>query len=147
MFVPGTVYPHLHTIHWEFNQHFWPDTLLLSEQQLRQLCRCCPNLESLNLGICRKASPTALLPLLQLSALRRLKVVTRRKGAAAAAAAVLGVAAQLMGLKQLVLGGLSREAEPMLLQLTALTALEELTIETDTGPGSTRSLWNTVYTR
>jgi hypothetical protein len=39
---------------------------------------------------------------------------------------VLSVAAQLTGLKQLVLQGLSQLQDTALLQLTALTALEEL---------------------
>jgi hypothetical protein len=48
----------------------------------------------------------------------------------AAMAAVLEVVAQLTGLKHLELLGVPELADPVLLQLTALTALEQLTMET-----------------
>lgn len=84
-------------------------------------------------------------PLLQLSALTSLRIdqqdyirsvhgpCQRALAAAAGAAAtaeVVEVAAQLTGLKQLVLGGLPWVADPVLLQLTTLTALEELLLST-----------------
>jgi hypothetical protein len=131
----------MRSVNWEFNQQSFPDVQKLTEQQLQQLCSCCPNLDSLEFRIARPVSPTALLPLLQLSALTRLRLITTTRDAAVAAA-ILGVAAQLTSLEQLVLWGLSREAESTLLQLTTLTALTSLKIEL--AERVNRFLWNTV---
>jgi hypothetical protein len=106
--------------------------LPVSEQQLQQLCSCCPAVEDLAFCLSRGSPSTAYLPLLQLSALASLKI--KDVGAAAAAAAV-GVAAQLTGLKQLVLQGLPQLTDPALLQLTALTALETLKLIQASGAG------------
>jgi hypothetical protein len=54
----------------------------LPEQQLQQLCSCCPAVESLSLAACAHQSTTALLPLLQLSALTRLVVLEMGNAAA-----------------------------------------------------------------
>jgi hypothetical protein len=67
LFRPGTVYPHLCLI----NLRYGGEGVRLSEQQLQQLCSCCPVVESLVFTLCDGASPTALQPLVQLSALTR----------------------------------------------------------------------------
>jgi hypothetical protein len=98
----------------------WEATL--SEQQLQQLCSCCSAVKSLRLHSCCTLSPV-----LQLSSLTHLSL----DKAGAASAAMVGVAAQLIGLKQLELCDLSDLAGLALLQLTALTALEKLTLSDD----------------
>jgi hypothetical protein len=122
---PGThtVYPHLRVA----NLMHQPSSqgVPLSEQQLQQLCSCCPTVESLGFALDENASQAALLPLLQLSALTHLAVYQE----GAAEAAVVDVAAQLTGLKQLTVSGLNKLADAALLQLTTLTALERLTIQ------------------
>jgi hypothetical protein len=120
LFRPGTVYPQLREINLIYERS--AGAVPLSEQQLQQLCSCCPAVESLRLGASSYQSPTALMPLLQLSALTQLTVFE----VGAAAASVVRVVAQLTGLKDLRLSGLNRLADPALRQLTALTALEEL---------------------
>jgi hypothetical protein len=97
LFRPGGVYPRLHVINLKCTQPQGnPAALPLSSQQLQRLCSCCPVLESLECSLYRQPYPTALLPLLQQSGLTRLGVHS------VGATAVLGVAAQLTGLKQLV---------------------------------------------
>jgi hypothetical protein len=81
-------------------------------------------------AICDNPLPTACTPLLQLSALTHL-AVDRVDGTAAVAAGVLNVAAQLTGLKKLVLHGLPQLKSLALVQLTALTALQELDLMSD----------------
>jgi hypothetical protein len=132
LFKPGTQYPSLRAVGLMNAQD--SEAVLLSEQQLQQLCSCCPTVERLSLAaVCPYHSPTALLPLLQLSALTQLAVDCMSSSevaaaAAAAAAQVVAVAGQLTGLKDLWLSGLNQLAGPALLQLTALTALERLVL-------------------
>jgi hypothetical protein len=75
-----------------------------------------------------------LLPLLQLSALTKLQVCAA--GTGKGATALVGVAAQLTQLKELEIGGFPQTltvwttqllADPVLLQLTSPTALQQLT--------------------
>jgi hypothetical protein len=125
LFKPGSTYPHLRLIDLCIDK-FGP-RMPLHEQQLQALCSSCTALENLKVSLREDASPTAWLPLLQLPALTQLRL--RVYGADAAASAV-GVAAQLIGLRQLVVqpeqGPQWRLTEPTLLQLTALTVLEHL---------------------
>jgi hypothetical protein len=74
LFRPGSqaVSPHLRVINLTLLQRFIGARV--SEQQLQQLCRCCPALERLYFDLAPQPSPTALLPLLQLSALTLLGV-------------------------------------------------------------------------
>jgi hypothetical protein len=129
-FTLGAMYPHLRLIDLQYKESrsMFPNKYILSmavsEQQLQQLCSSCPAVEALAFNLCSRPSPTALQPLLQLSALTRLGVYN----VGSATATVAGVAAQLTGLKQLVLGDLQQLADPSLLQLTVLTALRGLTL-------------------
>lgn len=118
-FRPGSLYPHLRLIDLQYLQSIFATPI--SEQQL---CSSCPALEGADFNLCDDPSPTALLPLLQLSALTHLGV--DRVGAAAASVAC--VAAQLTALKELVLEDLQQLTDPSLVQLTALTALQGLTL-------------------
>lgn len=90
------------------------------------LSRCGQAVESLGLVLRADAPPTACQPLLQLSALTDLQL----HGMAALGATTVGIVAQLTGLKQLYLTDLAALKDPMLLPLTALTALEEVTLHT-----------------
>jgi hypothetical protein len=140
LFEPGQAYPRLHRIDL---QRSFLSGLPLSEQQLQVMCSCCPALESLVFVLDPYASPAAFQHLLQLSELTHLEVQQQYNiyypvglssaaafgpAVSAATAAAMGVAAQLSGLKQLVLWGLTALSDPVLLQLTALRALEELTL-------------------
>jgi hypothetical protein len=121
LFRLGFVCPRLRVIDLTYTMPVKPwEALPLTEQQLQRLCSCCPALESLDCSLAGQPSSTALFPLQQLSALTRLGL--HRVGAAA----VLGGAAWLTGLKQLVLGELPQLVDPALLHLTALVCLEEL---------------------
>jgi hypothetical protein len=88
--------------------------------------------ETVEFTLCSNPSPTALAPLRQLSALTGL--VIHELGDPWAAAAIRGIATQLAGLRKLKLTGLphlsvtgpSSAVKVAALQLTALTALEEL---------------------
>jgi hypothetical protein len=113
LFSPGAVYPHLHVIDLTYARHCESDTYPINEQQLQQLCSCCPAVETLQFGLSADASPTALLPLLQLSALTHLGVDALCLFTTVEAMA--GVAAQLTGLKQLALTGLPYLADPFML--------------------------------
>jgi hypothetical protein len=94
----------------------------ISEDQLQLLCSCSPALNSVSFVMCPEPSASALLPVLQLSALTRLSV-----GAVGpAAAAAVDFAVDLMRLRELCLSGLLQQRDPALLLLTALTALERL---------------------
>jgi hypothetical protein len=116
----------------------YSDSMPLGEQQPGLLCSCCPAVDSLSFKVVSKPAasitPAAFLSLLQLAALTHLAVSV---GSAAATAPVVDVAAQLTGLKQLRLQllHLMSYLSPcdmscdMLLQLTALTALEELKLQ------------------
>lgn len=77
-------------------------------------------MDTLKLALRVPPQLTAVHPLLQLSALTALQVYRVGTGWPA----VVAVAAQLTGLKHLVLWGLYEMAAPTLLKLTALTALE-----------------------
>jgi hypothetical protein len=100
--------------------------------------------------MCSDITPTALAPLLQLSALTHLDMYETGGMGQAAAEAAVHIVAQLAGLRQLKLWGLplslawghthlSRPAHPSWLQLTALTALERLDLR---GPhGTMDELW------
>lgn len=153
---PDAVHPKLRRI--QITWYGVPGALPLSEQQLKELCSCCPAVEILMFHLAGAPSPTALLPLLQLSELTQLRVLTPAgicrysttvlvpesellmQGALPTSAAVLHVAAQLTRLRNLVLTGLPRLQDPVLLQLTALTALRRLSISgmqplvTENGP-------------
>jgi hypothetical protein len=140
LFRPGVVYPQLRSVRLTFEQPFRDEyePVLLSEQQLQQLCSCCPALENLDLSLHEETSPTALLPLLQLSVLTYLGVCE----VDTAAAAVVGVVTQLTGLKQLELGGLEDLGDPAILQLTTLTRLERLSMWADSTDKT--ALWSKV---
>jgi hypothetical protein len=127
LFRPGTVYPHLHNIRVYACQP--GRAMALSEQQMGQLCMCCPSLASLSLILIpsQPYSATAWLPLLQLSALTSLKI----HEVGATLGSVVEAAAQLTGLKQLALWDLETETDPGLLLLTALTGFEKLTLRDD----------------
>jgi hypothetical protein len=131
LFQPDTVYPQLRVLDLCHERSSprnkfgaWPQ----SDEQLQQLCSCCPALEHLEFVVRQGATAEALLPLLELPALTRLAVLG---GSGAAAIAVLGVAAQLTGLRQLTLEYLPPLTHPALLQLTALTGLEQLVLRVD----------------
>jgi hypothetical protein len=135
LFSPGITYPNLHVVdllpepvsrHADRKGGF--EALPISRHQLEQLCSSCPGVQRLAFTLCKTSSDTAFQPLLQLSALTNLRV--QDAGGAATAAALVGVAAQLTGLKRLALKCLSQLTDPALLQLTALTRLEELTLAT-----------------
>jgi hypothetical protein len=137
LFKPGSLYPHLHTINLLCEDT--EDSMALGQQQLQQLCSCCPAVESLSFSL-HEPLLTAASPLYQLSALTRLKVnqeVAAAEAAAEAAAAaavtasVVDVAVQLTGLKQLELWGLPQLRLPALLQLSSLTGLQGLTLHGD----------------
>jgi hypothetical protein len=117
---PGVEYPRLRSIDLAYG--CGPNAVPLHARHLQQLCSCCPAVESLKLALCVPPQLTAVQPLLQLSALTALQVCN----VGTAAAAVVDVAAQLTGLKQLNLEGLDELAALSLLPLISLTALEEL---------------------
>jgi hypothetical protein len=98
LFRPGSqaVYPHLRVIDLTFANVIGSPGKHFSKQQLQQLCSCCPVVERLHFVLPAQPSPTALLPLLQLSAMTSL-------GAHHVDAAAVGVAAQLTGLRELQL--------------------------------------------
>jgi hypothetical protein len=138
---PAAVYPHMREVNWHDSMQVESEALPMSDQQLQQLCCCCPAVESLLFAVPAEASSSvdsAFLPLLQLSGLTRLQV----SEVGEAAAALMRVIAQLTGLKELVFGGFPVAAGPTLLQLTALTALEGLTI--GDGVDERQSMWNMV---
>jgi hypothetical protein len=97
----------------------------MSAQQLQQLCSCCPDLESLRFTALYESPSTAWHALSQLTALADLAV----SEAQSAPAAFVGAAAQLTGLRSLQLVSNCDLTDPMLLQLTALTALERLELQ------------------
>jgi hypothetical protein len=127
LFTPGTVYPHLRQIDlcYDGGQPFITRAPV-TKQQLQQLCSCCSGVEDLGLAISQDLTSDqtheTFFHLLQLSALTSLKV--SELGAATAAA--VGVVAQLTGLKQLILAGVPHLTDLVLMQLTALTALQGL---------------------
>jgi hypothetical protein len=135
LFVPGSMYPHLRLINLNHHHHFRDQDdeevsglLTLGGQQVRLLSSCCPALESLSFRICSQASPADCLPLRQLTTLTHLRVRKLSTATAAAIGAVVSAAAQLTGLQQLSLQHLPQLADPRLLQLSALTALTDLTL-------------------
>jgi hypothetical protein len=157
---PGVMYPKLRAMDLA---HEWRHSVApLAERHLQQLCSCCPAVDDLRFAVCGDSTATALQPLLRLTALTALHLYSvgttavadaaaeahttveaadaaaeAAAIAAAAAAAVVAVAAQLTGLKELGLQGLYDVADPTLLQLTALTALEQLVLEQDDFLGRT----------
>jgi hypothetical protein len=135
LFRPGALYPHMRLLELAGT--------LTSEQQLQQICSCCPMLDSVSIVLPRNASAATMQPLLQLSALTCLEValylLSQGKldtDAAAAAAAVVGVAAQLNGIKHLALGLIPHPIGPALLPLTALTALQKLQLSSSSPLGN-----------
>jgi hypothetical protein len=122
LFLQNMTYPKLQSI----NLWYVGWCLPLREQQLQQLCACCPAVEDLKFVACQSPSAMAYQPLTQLSALTRLAVY--RVGEAVGA--VMDAAARLTGLRGLRLEGLPQVTHSALLQLTALTALEEITLTT-----------------
>jgi hypothetical protein len=139
LFRPGVVYPHLRLIDLQHEAPFPP--MRISGQQLQQLCSSCPAVESLAFASRSEFTHAAFSPLLQLSALTSLELRNPRAAAApaaagavdVAAAAAVDVAAQLTGLKQLSLIDLPHLTDSAL-QLTALTALTEITLGFPKGP-------------
>jgi hypothetical protein len=122
------VYPHLRVMSLKLPTTPSSSMVVLSQPQLQLLCSCCPAVESLVLGLRPDVPPSALESLKQLSALTHLHIALPDDGLSAAA--VVGSAAQLTGLKHLVLSDLSDLTGPAVLQLTALTALQELQLDT-----------------
>jgi hypothetical protein len=122
LFAPDMLYPFLRVIN--LTQLPGAQDVPISEQQLQHLCSCCPAVQELSFALCEDATPTALQPLLQLSALTSLEVY--RVGAAAAG--VLWAAAHLTGLKRLNLRDIPVLADHTVLQLTALTGLRQLSL-------------------
>jgi hypothetical protein len=123
---PGWIYPHLRHIDLQCERL---SGVVLSEQQLQVLCSCCPAVDSLAFVLEHKASAAAFLPLLQLSALTYLELQQQSRDAVSgtkAAAAAVGVAVQLTSLQHLVVWGRPGLTDPLLLQLTALKALDKL---------------------
>jgi hypothetical protein len=147
LFKPGVAFPwnvlwpHLRVIDLCYEASTEP--MRLGKQQLQHVCSCCPALESLAFVLgqdfSRDSSP-ALRPLLQLSSLTHLVV----HNVGVAAAAVVGVTAQLTRLKQLQLRGLPQLSRPALLQLTALTGLQELKLHDRATPPVALELQNKV---
>jgi hypothetical protein len=119
-FNPATKYPNLHMV--DLQSGCCSSAVPVSTLQLQHLIYSCPALESLEFVAWQPTALTALLPLLQLSALTCLGL----HRVFAAAPTVLAFAAELSGLRQLNLDGLPQLRDPALLQLTALTALHEL---------------------
>jgi hypothetical protein len=165
LFLPGAVYPHLTKLDLQVDPPDvtrWLNTdamaydMPLSQQQLQLLCSSCPAVECLAFSpSARCASPSGLLPLLQLSALTSLSI--SNLGNAAAVTAAAGIAAQLTRLKQLSFLGLSylplyNRGYLALLELShsapGLTALRAFTlIANHAEDGRHDSLFNTVSTR
>jgi hypothetical protein len=127
LFKPGAGYPHLTDINLQFAREYRGQPVCITEQQLQQLCSSCPAVKSLDTFLCLEASPTALLPLLQLSALTHLGVFN----IGPAAEAVVGVVGQLTSLKDLVLYDCQQVPNAALMPLTALTTLEELELRSN----------------
>lgn len=125
-FRPGAVYPYLHSV--DFAEHSWSDrgAMPLGSQQIELLCSCCPYLTSLAITLCHDCSTTACQPLQQLTALMELRLHTL----GLMAAPPVNIAAQLTQLRQLHLQGFPGLLDPGLLQLTALTSLDELRLQT-----------------
>jgi hypothetical protein len=115
------VYPHLRQIDLVYGCESHP--MPISARQLQYMCSCCPFVESLGFALCQKPSAPfgAYLPLLQLSALTALDIWS-------ADAAVVGAVSKLSKLKQLTLHRFPTPTSLTLLQLTALAALEDLTL-------------------
>lgn len=128
------MYPHMRLVQL--------DRMAPITREMQQLCSCCTGLESLLFVQTQSCAPAICMPLLQLSALTSLHVSVMGPAAAAeAAAGLFAVAGRLTGLKSLTLDRIRTESGPViglstvaLLQLTALTALESLTVDI-TSPG------------
>jgi hypothetical protein len=104
-----------------------------SEQQLQQLCSCCPAVNSLVFELPSQPTTAVLLPLRQLSALTHLQVNTIHD--ATVVAAVISAIAQLTGLKLLALPCLYQPSwttpaakAGFCTPLTGLTALQQLRV-------------------
>lgn len=142
LFSPGTVYPHLHLVDLVYKGSM--DAMRLRQPQLQQLCSSSPAVDHLAISMCSDMTPTALQPLLQLSALTHLEVYETGCMDPAAAEAAVHTVAQLAGLRQLKLWGLPLSlvlgrTHPSWLQLKALAALEKLNLQ---GPrGAMDELW------
>jgi hypothetical protein len=142
LFQAGTVFPQLHVLDLLYRNSKYmqlDSTLHVNDQQVRQLCSSCPALDTLafklSFNATNSTSATALLPLLQLPGLTALKALTALTSlqvhvvsGATAAAAVLDIAAQLTGLKQLQLR-LPHVADSTLMHCTTMRALENLALE------------------
>jgi hypothetical protein len=147
IFQPGTVRQQLRVVDllFMYRTQLSDSTLCIDDQQVKQLCRCCPAVESLAFRLSysppQNPARTAGLPLLQLPGLTQLRSLTaltslqvqvvaptETAAAAAAAAAVVDIAVQLTGLKRLQLR-LPYVSDTYVLSLTALTALEFIKLE------------------
>lgn len=120
------MYPYLRVVNLHPEDH--TRTSPLSAQQLEQLLSCCPAVQDLEFIMCEDQCHTALLRLLQLSALTRLALhgyVPGTESVAAAAAQLTG----LTGLKHFEWWDLRRLTGTALLQLTALRSLEAVLLE------------------
>lgn len=100
--------------------------MTMTAEELQQLCSSCPVVE-MTCCLSHSAPRTAFLPLLQLSALTSLEL----KFLGAAAAAAVEVVTQLTELEQLTLQVLPQLTDPVMLQLTALRALQKLQLKGD----------------
>lgn len=133
LFKPASVYPNLVEVNLQHEWEGW--NVPLSEDEVQQMCSGCPALQSLAFTPCIDTSlpgNSRLLPLLQLTALTRFQAHILDN---TTVAAVVHVAAQLTGLKVLVLTSASWELAtyPVVLKLAtpALAALEVLVLDHD----------------
>jgi hypothetical protein len=141
LFQSGGVHPHLRVIDLYDGPGGAADTTTISEQQLQLLCSSCPAVESLAFMLDPDASPTAWLPLLQLSALTNLRVGGPWVTLSDPDSAAVDVAVQLTGLRELQVEGIPDITDAALLQLTALTALTKLTLTLLAEHDNHGSLW------
>jgi hypothetical protein len=133
LFQAGTTYPGLRTLGLRpCDDNF---SVPVDQQQRQLLHSCCPAVESVAIVLRPDMPRTAVLPLLQLTALTCLDACVRSSTdwrreretpSTACSAALVDVAVQLTKLQRLTLVGLPMLAEPSLVQLTALTALEQI---------------------
>jgi hypothetical protein len=118
LFRPGVVNPHLRKI--DLSSQLNPHAQPLHEQQLQQLCGCCPALHICAAPRLHTSSPAAFA--------EAVSAYTPQGGVVDAAAVAASAAAQITGLKQLKLWDLSQPTDPALLQLTALKGLSKLAL-------------------
>jgi hypothetical protein len=130
LFAPCVVYANLQEVDLQYGRY--SSAVPVGTLQLQHLCGCCPAVESLEIVIWKATPLIALLPLLQLSALTRLGLHKVQESVST----VASFTAHLSGLRQLSLTGLPQLRHPALLQLTALTGLEELDLHAPSTPAA-----------